>query len=1168
MATTQKNQADRKDTSSQTAQQSAHNDPLWYKDAVIYQCHIKSFFDANSDGYGDLPGLLQKLDYIQELGISVLWLLPFYPSPLRDDGYDIADYFTVNPIYGTIDDFKTLVNEAHRRGLKIITELVINHTSDQHPWFQAARNAPPGSPERNFYVWSDTDKKYQDARIIFLDYEPSNWTWDPVAKAYYWHRFFHHQPDLNFDNPAVFDAVVDAMKFWLDMGVDGMRLDAIPYLIEREGTNCENLPETHDILKRLRKVVDDNYEGRVFLAEANQWPDDVREYFGDGDECHMAYHFPIMPRMYMGLHQEDKTPMEEILAKTPEIPQLCQWAMFLRNHDELTLEMVTPDERDYMWKNYAKDPRARINLGIRRRLAPLMEYSRPRIQLMNALLFALPGTPIVYYGDEIGMGDNLSLPDRHGVRTPMQWTADKNGGFSRAEFEKLYLPPIMDTVSGFHCVNVEAQQKDPSSLLHWMRQIIELRKRHKVFGRGAMHIVPNNSTSVFSFIRKHEDETILVVANLSRHAQSAELDLREFAGVAPVEMFGGAKFHTIGEWPYVITLGPHQFFYLQLAGGEDTGTGSQSFSEAARAVSARPVGGAATPARQARVQLKDSVPADALADENVRSAMEKEILPAYIQRQRWYGGKSQKIVSARIKDICKLPDGPSGCAIIFVAVKTESGLDELYSLFLAQVEGDQKQRLKKQQPDCILAELVGTKGGGVAVIYDALENEDFCRALLKAISKEQEVNSKLGKLVGHTNDMFRQRLNSLPHGAVKRVRTEQSNSSIIFDDQFILKLYRRMQVGFNPDYEIGDYLTESAGFKNTPAVAGAIEYRVESAAQNEMHHLALLQEMVAHQGDGWTYAVDELRRFYERAATHMYLLPELATGKSTYADVELAGKPIPSGVSQFFGLFLAEAATLGRRTGEMHCALAANQVNSAFKPESFAKEEVRSLVSKMKERVADVITRLRAVSGLSDEMVAARETLFAARANVESRMDELVPLSDQLLKMRCHGDFHLGQVMHVGGDFVIFDFEGEPLRPLAERRAKNSPLKDVAGMIRSFEYAAYAALFMFMQQRTERREVLQKGDLQQFLPWTHAAHTWLSVAFLNGYLNAVQGQDFVPGDLKVFVQALEPFILEKAFYEIDYEMNNRPDWLRIPLTSVLETLPMSNQRPTTGGARK
>jgi maltose alpha-D-glucosyltransferase/alpha-amylase len=1124
----------------------AERDQLWYKDAVIYQCHIKSFFDSNADGYGDIPGLLEKLDYIQELGISVIWLLPFYSSPLRDDGYDIADYYTVNPIYGTIDDFKTLVNETHRRGLRIITELVVNHTSDQHHWFQAARMAPPGSPKREFYVWSDTDKKYQDAGIIFLDYEASNWTWDPVANAYYWHRFFHHQPDLNFDNPEVFEAVVDAMKFWFDMGVDGLRLDAIPYLIEREGTNCENLPETHEVLKRLRKVVDENYDGRVFLAEANQCPQDLREYFGNGDECHMAFNFPIMPRMYLALHQEDKRPVEEILGQTPEIPEPCQWALFLRNHDELTLEMVTDRERDYMWKNYARDPRARINLGIRRRLAPLMEYSRPRIQLMNALLFALPGTPVVYYGDEIGMGDNLSLPDRYGVRTPMQWTADKNGGFSRAESEKLYLPPIMDTVSGFHCVNVEAQQKDPSSLLHWMRNIIELRRRHKVFGRGIMQIVENSNCKVFSFIRKYEDEAILVVANLSRHAQSAELDLQGCGGVVPVEMFGLAKFHAVGECPYVVTLGPYEFFYLQLAGHEGELEGGQS-----EELVARPAVPSASP-RQARVQLKDAIPADALADDTAAKALEEEILPSYIQRQRWYGGKSQAIKTVKIRDICRLPDGPALSAVVFVDVTTLDGMSELYSLFLAQAEGDLKQRLKKQQPDSIVCELVSTKAGGVAVIYDALENEDFCRALLRLVSKGQSVTAKAGKLSVVAVSKIQKELAALASGTIKRVRSEQSNSSVIFDDQFILKIYRRLQIGANPDYEIGSYLTDVAGFKNTPAVAGAIEYTLGKAG----HHLALLQKMVQHQGDGWTYAVDELRRYYERAATHMHLLQDIDPGKDSLYT--LAGQRIPTKVYELFGLFLIEAATLGQRTGEMHVALSANLSDDAFKPEAFAKEELQGLVGKMKERVIDVTSRLRSVSGLPDEMSAHVDELIGARSKVEAKLDALVSLAPQLLKMRVHGDYHLGQVLHVGGDFVIFDFEGEPLRPLVERRAKNSALKDVAGMVRSFSYAAYAALFLFMHQRSD--------DVKRYLPWTRAARIWLSTAFLNGYLTAVKGQEFVPETKDVFVRGLEPYILEKAFYEIDYEMNNRPDWLRIPLTGVFETL--RNHDATTGGARK
>ena len=539
-------------------------DPLWYKDAVIYQTHIKSFRDSNRDGYGDFKGLIERLPYIESLGVDTIWLLPFFPSPLKDDGYDIALYEAINPQYGTVDDFKLFMEEAHRRGLKVIIELVINHTSDQHPWFQRARAAPKGSPERNFYVWSDDPNKYAGTRIIFTDTEKSNWTWDPEAQQFYWHRFFSHQPDLNFDNPAVLDAVIRVMKFWLNMGVDGLRLDAIPYLIEREGTNCENLPETHVVLKKMRAALDEEYEHRVFLAEANQWPPDVRPYFGDGDECHMAFHFPLMPRMYMALRKEDRTPIIEILARTPDIPENCQWAIFLRNHDELTLEMVTDEERDYMYSEYAKDPRMRINVGIRRRLAPLLDNGRKQIELMNALLFSMPGTPIVYYGDEIAMGDNIFLGDRNGVRTPMQWSADRNAGFSEADSAALYAPVIIDPPYGYQGINVEAQERTQTSLLRWMRRIINLRKQYKAFARGRFEALHPHNRTVLVFLRCWGDETILCVNNLSRYAQFVELDLRRFEGWTPVELWSKSHFPRIGELPYLLTLGPHGFYWFRL----------------------------------------------------------------------------------------------------------------------------------------------------------------------------------------------------------------------------------------------------------------------------------------------------------------------------------------------------------------------------------------------------------------------------------------------------------------------------------------------------------------------------------------------------------------------------------------------------------------------------
>ena len=539
-------------------------DPLWYKDAVVYQLHIKSFRDANADGYGDFRGLIEKLDYVQQLGANAIWLLPFYPSPLRDDGYDIGSYESINPTYGSIEDFKDFMEAAHARGIRVITELVINHTSDQHPWFQRARRAPKDSPERNWYVWSDDPNRYAGTRIIFTDTETSNWTWDPVAQQFFWHRFFSHQPDLNFDNPEVLEAVKNVMRFWLRLGVDGLRLDAIPYLIERDGTNCENLPETHEVLKSLRRTLDEEFPGRVFLAEANQWPTDVRAYFGESDECHMAFHFPVMPRMYMGLRKEDRTPIVDIMRQTPDIPGDCQWAIFLRNHDELTLEMVTDDERDYMYREYARDARMRINVGIRRRLAPLMENGRRQMEIMNALLMSLPGTPIIYYGDEIGMGDNVYLGDRNGVRTPMQWNSDRNAGFSEAEQAALYSPVIADPPYSYHSVNVAAQERTPTSLLLWMRRLVKVRQQYQAFGRGTFEALDPNNRRVLVFLRRYSDEVILCVNNLSRFAQFVELDLREFAGQIPLELWGKIPFPAIGDLPYLLTLGPHNFLWFRI----------------------------------------------------------------------------------------------------------------------------------------------------------------------------------------------------------------------------------------------------------------------------------------------------------------------------------------------------------------------------------------------------------------------------------------------------------------------------------------------------------------------------------------------------------------------------------------------------------------------------
>src|SRR5580765_2725049 len=609
-------------------------DPLWYKDAVIYELHVKTFCDSDGDGMGDFRGLMEKLDYLQELGITAIWLLPFYPSPLRDDGYDIADYFDVNPNFGTLDDFRAFLDAAHRRNLRVITELVINHTSDQNPWFQKSRRAPLGSPERDFYVWSDTPEKYGDARIIFKDFETSNWAWDPVAKSYYWHRFYSHQPDLNFDNPAVHEMVQKVLDFWLGMGVDGLRLDAVPYLYEREGTNCENLPETHTYLKKLRAHMEAKFPGRMLLAEANQWPEDAVRYFGDGDESHMNFHFPLMPRMFMALQMEDRFPIVDILEQTPAIPESCQWAMFLRNHDELTLEMVTDEERDYMWQVYAADPQMRINVGIRRRLATLLENSRRRIELMNALLFSMPGTPVIYYGDEIGMGDNVYLGDRNGVRTPMQWSADRNAGFSRTNPQRLVLPIIIDPEYHYEAINVDGQQNNSNSLLWWMKWLIALRKRHKAFGRGTLEFVQPSNRKILAFLRSYENETILIVANLSRFVQYVELDLSRFVDATPVELFGQTEFPPIGDLPYFITLGPHSFYWFKL--------------EAAHPAATRAADEAQLPS------LEVAGPWENILAPGTKSRLEK-ILPGYLKNCRWFGGKARKVRAVTLADSVSIP---------------------------------------------------------------------------------------------------------------------------------------------------------------------------------------------------------------------------------------------------------------------------------------------------------------------------------------------------------------------------------------------------------------------------------------------------------------------------------------------------------------------------------
>ncbi len=905
--------------------QSDRQDPLWYKSAVIYEVHVRAFFDSNGDGVGDFLGLTEKLGYIQDLGVTAIWLLPFYPSPLKDDGYDIADYYSINPIYGTLSDFEGLLREAHARGLRVITELVLNHTSDQHPWFQRSRRARPGSVERDFYVWSDSAEKYKEARIIFKDFEPSNWTWDPLAHAYYWHRFYSHQPDLNFDNPAVHQEVRKALDFWFDMGVDGLRLDAIPYLYEREGTSCENLPETHQVLKDLRTHIDKKYGDRMLLAEANQWPEEAVSYFGSGigDEAHMAFHFPLMPRLFMAVRMEDRVPIVDILEQTPPIPATSQWALFLRNHDELTLEMVTDEERDYMYRVYASDAKARINLGIRRRLAPLLGNDRKRIELLNMLLLSLPGTPVLYYGDEIGMGDNVFLGDRNGVRTPMQWSADKNAGFSRTSPQALYLPIILDPEYHYEAFNVETQQHNRHSLLWWMKRVLALRKRWKAFGLGALEFLQPENRKVLAFIRRHDEETVLVVANLSRFPQPVALDLKAFNGRVPVELFGRTEFPIVGDAPYFLTLSPHAALWFSLEP-----TSRREFAELA--------GG--------RCQtLKVSRDWEELFSGKGKVALEK-CLPSYLQERRWFGGKGREIKSVQIREVLPLAFDGGKAFLAMLLVDYVQGDPEDYLFPLAFASGPLAEQVERETPHLLAARLQFNQGES-GVLHDAFASKDFCRALFRMIAHRKSLKGTEGELDTFTTPPRRTDMAEAENLEVIVSKAEQNNTSIVFGDKFIFKLFRRLERGVNPDLEIGQFLTKRS-FNNIPPVAGGIEYRSNGS---EGLTVGILSGLIPNAKDAWTFTLDALGRYFERVRTYSEPpKPELLDGASI---LELAEANIPEEAVAVVGTYLESARLLGQRTGEMHLALASDSENKNFAPEPFTPFYQRSLFQSLRNQL-------------------------------------------------------------------------------------------------------------------------------------------------------------------------------------------------------------------------
>ncbi len=1101
---------------------------LWYKDAVIYELHVRAFYDGNGDGVGDFRGLSTKLDYLQDLGVTAIWLLPFYPSPLKDDGYDIADYTGIHPAYGGMRDFKAFLSEAHRRGLKVITELVLNHTSDEHPWFQRARRAKPGSAWRNFYVWSDTPERYGEARIIFQDFESSNWSWDSVAQSYYWHRFYAHQPDLNYDNPRVRKAIRKVVDFWLQLGVDGLRLDAVPYLFEREGTTGENLPLTHVALRRLRRHIDEHFDNRMLLAEANQWPEDAVAYFGDGDECHMAFHFPLMPRLFMSLRMEDRFPIVDIIDQTPPIPETAQWALFLRNHDELTLEMVTEEERVFMYRSYARDSKARINLGIRRRLAPLLRNDRRQIELLNTLLCSLPGTPVFYYGDEIGMGDNMYLGDRNGVRTPMQWSADRNAGFSDANPQQLYLPLIVDHEYHFETVHVEAQQQNPHSLLRWMKRLIALRKRCQAFSRGELTMLHPANRKVLAFVRHYDGEYILVVANLSRFTQYAELDLSGFRGRVPVDMFGRTSFPTIGELGYMVTLSPHACYWFAL-----------EEQPAALGVAA---------AELPVVELEADW--EALVRGAGRATLEEVALPRYLRQSAWFDGKTRPILTTTIIESITVPceDGPAD--MLLIKVQYIDGEPQIYQVPLAFAEGRQAARLRKELPHALVAEARHSgdhRNSGV--IYDALWSRPFASALLDTIARHGRLNGLFGSVTVKAAAAC-QLVRQLPRPASLSTQTIQarySNTSIAYDDKLILKLFRCVDEGPHPEVVIGDFLTAKR-FAFTPPAVAALEYRSHSG---EPIDLAALQGFVPNQGEAWQHTQQALQRYFDRVHNQA---PRDDSSITAAALLDRAEQEPPELARELFGDDLALMRLLGRRTAELHRALIGDPSDPEFAPLPFTPLYQRSLYQSLRGLVGQVVYRLeQALPQLPDWSREAAQALIELRPALLQRFRALVDRKLDVLRIRCHGDYHLSQVLYTGDDFVIFDFEGEAARPLPERSLKGSPIRDVAGMLQSLSFATFAARLARAEDPEQDWQAVLALDA-----WACFWYGWVAAAFLRGYLAAAQAA-FLPSERDDLRMLLDVFMLEQAIDRMRHDFENRPERVRVALLSIQQLLELEDE---------
>lgn len=1141
-----------------------HDDSLWFKNAIIYEVPVRAFADSNGDGIGDFRGLTEKLDYLQELGVTAVWVLPFFPSPLRDDGYDIADYTNVNPIYGTLEDFQEFLEAAHQRQIKVIIELIVNHTSDQHPWFQRARRAAPGTPERDFYVWSDTPEKYQEARIIFQDFESSNWAWDAVAKAYYWHRFYSHQPDLNYDNPAVQEAVLKVLDFWLSMGVDGLRMDAVPYLYERDGTNCENLPETHAFLKKLRRYVDDRYPNRMLLAEANQWPEDAAAYYGNGDECHMNFHFPLMPRLFMALRMEDNFPIMDILQQTPPIPSNCQWGLFLRNHDELTLEMVTDEDRNYMYRVYAQDPDMRLNLGIRRRLAPLLGNDRRQIELLNSLLLSLPGTPVLYYGDEIGMGDNVYVGDRNGVRTPMQWSPDRNAGFSRANPQRLYLPLIVDSEYHYTTVNVETQRANPNSLLNAMKRLIATRKRYQALGRGDFRLLHPDNRKVLAFTRTYEDEQILIVANLSRFVQTVELDLATFQGRILIEIFGRTEFPAIGEAPYFLSLGPYAVYWFTLQPSRVQLPASKELPT---------------------LQLEASQ-AELFSQPALRGELEV-LLCDYFSRFYWFGNKTRTIQAAHITEAIALPYDSKEAHAIWLQVDYIQGNSQTYLLFLSEAAGEQAIHLTSDNPQAVVARLQRANQDTGSVLFSATADEAFLRSLLEMMAGNRLFFGMAGKLYATATELFETLRGEHPDLDASLLKGEHSNTSIIYSDlvnsnaapPLILKLFRKVEEGINPDLEVRRFLDAHQRFPNIPSIAGWLEYH---HAGSGVTTVGILQEYIADARNTWDYTLDSLRDYFESATVHYPDLTEVPLPCYSLLEIQPAfEQDIPieevrardfsdSGIcsisrsvqivptsdlgamrllaSQAIGTYLANVQLLGQRTAELHLALASDPDHPDFAPEPFTSFYQRSIYQHARNLVGQVFWQLKEqLPSLPETIQSDARIVLAHQDHYLQRFRQILDQKITALRTRYHGDYHLGQVLYTGKDFVVIDFEGEANRAVNERRMKRSPLRDIAGMLQSFHYAASYGMTCEVESG-----IIHPDQCERMQQWAIFWEYWVSAAFLHSYLTSAHQGHFLPTTQQELKFLLDHYLLERAITDLGYELTHRPEHATIPLQRIVQ----------------